>query len=147
MSEVSVDIELLHDLQGMLPLHWSCLCGHLGVTNRLISKNMINTTDGFGRTPSMLAASSGNLQSLKVCMYYKNMYLCASSTISLITSFIAHTLVQFRAILYALYRCLLQWFRNRKKIFKLISKMTGGSNHESNFLIQKWTLNFVFEFC
>ena len=73
-SEVSADLELLHDLQGMLPLHWSCLCGHLGVTNRLISKNMINTTDGFGRTPSMLAASSGNLQSLKVCMYYKNMY-------------------------------------------------------------------------
>ena len=68
-SKVTVDLELLHDLQGMLPLHWSCLCGHLGVTNLLISKNMIDTEDGFGRTPSMLAASSGNLQSLQVRMY------------------------------------------------------------------------------
>ena len=70
----------VHDLQGMVALHWSCLRGHLGVTNLLICelggknngnsgdtvKMMIDTTDAFGRTPSMLAASSGNLQSLQV---------------------------------------------------------------------------------
>ena len=57
---------LQDDVQGMLPLHWSCLCGHLSVTNLLISKNMIDSIDAFGRTPSMLAASSGNLHCLKV---------------------------------------------------------------------------------
>jgi ankyrin repeat protein len=60
----------LGDLNQMLPMHWACARGHLNTMNLLLQlddrRKMIDSTDGFGRTSSMLAASSGNLQCLLV---------------------------------------------------------------------------------
>ena len=57
----------------MLPLHWACLAGQ-NSTAEVLLKNLVNEIaegsimieDAFGRTPPMLAASSGNLHCLQV---------------------------------------------------------------------------------
>ena len=62
----------------MLPLHWACLAGQ-NSTAEVLLKNLVNEIaeedesimiedDAFGRTPPMLAASSGNLHCLQVTL-------------------------------------------------------------------------------
>ena len=62
----------------MLPLHWACLAGQ-NSTAEVLLKNLVNEIaeedesimiedDAYGRTPPMLAASSGNLHCLQVTL-------------------------------------------------------------------------------
>ena len=70
----------------MLPLHWACMAGQTGVV-KLLLKNLVNEIadqedesimiedDAYGRTPPILAASSGNLDCLQVITKIENHFL------------------------------------------------------------------------
>ena len=74
----------------MLPLHWACMAGQTGVV-KLLLKNLVNEIadqedesimiedDAYGRTPPILAASSGNLQCLQVTLCEKRKLKITSS--------------------------------------------------------------------
>lgn len=70
----------------MLPLHWACVAGQTTVVKVLL-KNLVNEIadqedesimiedDAYGRTPPILAASSGNLDCLQVITKIENHFL------------------------------------------------------------------------
>merc|ERR1719414_2717048 len=74
------ECQFKRDHQKMLPLHWACLAGQ-NSTAEVLLKNLVNEIaeedesimiedDAYGRTPPMLAASSGNLHCLQTLISY-----------------------------------------------------------------------------
>lgn len=64
LAETCPKVLTMADLNGMLSTHWACVRGYPKLS--ILELSVIDIADGFGRTPAMLAASSGNLQCLQV---------------------------------------------------------------------------------